>query len=216
MRRGPVMKREKRELFYKYDPKITKFMARTAAFKASLRECTRCVSKRTSKKVNPTRCKKQTCKTARKCWQHLKSENGLQVKMSRIAGAGQGLFATRRFRRNEKIDDYKAQLPALTQHQINRRYPGKNTNAAYVWCTPNKRTRCYDARSSQSNLARYANGCDRNPRDLTGCNAKINVNGVLVATKQIEIGNEILTPYGANYWKGTQKAKAKGVKTIRR
>lgn len=160
----------------------------------TIRKCQRCHSNRKGKKQ--IRCKNRTCRTARKCWRHLMIENGLRVKNSTIKGAGLGLFTTKDLKANVIVDSYKAKLPILTLKQIHQRYPG-NTLGQYVWCHANK---CVDARSTQSNLARFSNGCDSTRSQMSRCNAQITKQGNLKTTKKIKANSEILCRYGPEYW----------------
>ena len=164
------------------------------------RDCQRC----SARNVNNRQCARRTCKIAHVCWQHLKSIYHLQVKKSRIPGAGLGLFTT------EPIKVRRGGTQRIVQYAARNRFTHKLTEravddlygdglAVYVWCK--NRNECYDARSTQSTNARRANGCDR-PGQRQQCNARITQGGWLVAQKSIPKGGEIFIPYGPEYWRG--------------
>jgi hypothetical protein len=53
-------------------------------------------------KGNGQRCKRRTCVRKDYCWQHLRSQKGVDVRPSTLPGAGLGLFAYKTFRPKEK------------------------------------------------------------------------------------------------------------------
>lgn len=100
------------------------------------------------------RCSICTCKTGPYCFVHLKYLKGLQVKPSRIPGAGMGLYTVVPRAPNSYIDDYTGER--LTKKQLETRYPG-DVVAEYAW----KHGKMYiDPVKSNSGAARYANTCD--------------------------------------------------------
>ncbi len=163
----------------------------------SVRECGRCDA--ISKTQN--RCKRRICKTFPCCWQHLKTIYGLAVKESQIPNAGLGLFTTKDIirrsskspRNDVKIVKYTGEV--LSSVQLNQRYGDELADYTFRI----NKNKYLDARSTQTNVARYANGCD-NPHQPLECNARLTSSGWLVATKSIKAGSEILTPYHISYW----------------
>jgi uncharacterized protein len=160
----------------------------------SVRECDRCHG--TTK--GGVRCSRTTCQTARYCWQHLIKESGLRVRRSSIPRAGLGLYAEKDYPKGKLIGAYTGDI--IDKAELDKRY-GKNTQAAYVLGTA--KNRFIDARSTQSCVARYANGCDK-PRSgsKVKCNADFTTRANLRATRKIEKGDEIFARYGRSYWKG--------------
>lgn len=135
------------------------------------------------------RCKNRTAR-GKMCWIHLKKEQGLRVKESRVSGLG--LYTTRRRRTKEKIATYQGER--LTREQVRRRYADRT--GEYVLCRRNL-NECRDARKTNAGVARYAN----DPRG-TGRRPNARFAGFTVrATKAIRAGSEILVPYGAAYWR---------------
>lgn len=150
-------------------------------------------------------CLKRTCQTAKKCSVHLKSQDHLIVKNSRIPGAGLGLYVDAPFTLKNgepkfivKYADPGPYNPLMTSKQIDKRYPG-DMLAPYVWC--NGKKYCFDARKKLSTVARYANACD-NPakKNKYKCNSEINLAGDIVALKSLAKGDEVLVSYGPDYW----------------
>jgi hypothetical protein len=113
----------------------------------SVRECTQCTATAQS---TGNRCKLRTCVSARYCWRHLITLEGLRIKPSTIPNAGLGLFTTKDRIRNEKLDNYKVGTVRETKREIDRRYG--NEVGKYVWCANN--ANCFDARSTQTNWVR--------------------------------------------------------------
>ena len=169
------------------------------------RECDTCSA--TSAKTG-TRCKRRTCATHPYCWQHTQSIQKLKVKDSQVAG--KGLYAAKLskenkkkkkmwrgkvvvFKKTEKVVKYGGKL--YTKEQFNRKYPGDYT---VPYALELKGKKYLDARSTKAGVGRYANDCKgtRLP-----CNARLSENGFIVATKNIYEGDEILVPYGRDYWK---------------
>lgn len=162
----------------------------------SLRECDRCHSNRKNTKI---RCKSRTCKIAKKCWRHLKSEDGLVVKKSTIKGAGMGLFAAVNFKKGKILGSYKADLPFLTEKQLQALEKNPDHRAgAYVMCGRSRK--CIDAKSTQSQVVRFSNACDFSSKGHHKCNAKLTEQFNLRALKDIKAGSEIFCKYGGEYW----------------
>lgn len=144
-------------------------------------------------------CSRQACLSALKCAQHLSKEDGLAVRKSMIPGAGYGLFATRNFPKNTIIGKYNTPSAYMTEKDISHN-TSRSLDTSYIWCTDSTERHCWDARSSQSTIARYANGCDK-PGHKLNCNAMITIHGNLKTERNIMAGQEILIAYGPDYWK---------------
>ena len=143
-----------------------------------------------------TRCKLKTLKTD-KCWVHLKKENNLRIKKSQIRGAGYGLYATKNFRKKEKVAEYKG---IETERKPTSRYGLQLRRNPPLYM---------DALNAHSCSGRYCNTCRKRNKDAGECrgnntkfsishrNNRWNVN--LKATKRIREGDEIYVPYGRNF-----------------
>jgi hypothetical protein len=156
----------------------------------TITDCVRCNGRTKSKK----RCTRRTCMVEGQCWQHAAATTGLRVKKSTIPGAGKGLFADRDFPANRRIVLYgkksKYMPGPVDLSRTQDRHP-------YAMCITDKK--CWDARSTQSTQARFANGCDK-PGHEKPCNAKMTPAAWLVSKKAIRKGDEIFFPYGPDYW----------------
>lgn len=91
----------------------------------------------------------------------------------------------------------------MTRAQVEARYPG-DVEATYVFCSGRV---CWDARSTQSGLGRYA---------IDGAHSGLPVNARLTAnrhrtaafielTRRVRRGQEILVNYGGEFWGGGAK-----------
>lgn len=182
----------------------------------SVRECNRCNARTT----NGRQCTRNTCMYPRKCWQHFQKATGLELRNSRIPGAGKGLFVKRLsvkdirdgktgiIKKGSHFTSYLGVVKSLAQYTRERGSYGVNI-------TKNPQTgakEVVDAKSTQSCIARYANDC--RPRNRTaghcvGNNVGFGImpgkrrgeNNTLVATKDIHPGEEIYASYGAPYWR---------------
>ena len=110
--------------------------------------------------------------------------------------AGQGLYATKLFKKGEKISDYRGVVKTSDEYNKKKSGYGIHLNKGSI----------LDASSTQSGLGRYANNCRPSNKECKGNNAKIAVNNKnktasLKATKSIRMGDEIYVPYGSGYWK---------------
>ena len=133
------------------------------------------------------RCRLRTTR-GKVCWVHLKHQQGLRVKKSRIAGLG--LYTTKPRKKNERLTTYKGE--PMTRAQVAQRY-GDRT-AQYVYCRSKKR--CLDARKTTAGVARYAN-------DARGSGKRNNTRFsgfALRAKRNIPAGSEVLVSYGREYW----------------
>ena len=142
------------------------------------------------------RCKCKTRKT-NLCWIHLKKTKNLRVKPSNIAGAGFGLYATKDFKKKEKVAEYKG----LTK----RRKPSGHYGLQVKRNPP----KYIDAKNPHSCSGRYCNTCRKRNKDAGECrgnNAKFAIshrnNQTTVnikATKKIRTNDEIFIPYGSGF-----------------
>ena len=138
------------------------------------------------------RCRRRTVKYLPKCFQHLKSEDGLVVKPSGIAGAGDGLWTTRARKRDEKIVRYTGEV--LNDAQLQERYPGDST-APYV--VQQKRGRYVDAACERGTSA-YVN---HKSYTQSNCRWLVNQAGQvwIVAKQNIPADTELFVSYGSDY-----------------
>jgi hypothetical protein len=133
------------------------------------------------------------CKTAKgqHCHVHMRSLDGLRVTKSKVAGAGNGLFAARDFAVGEHLADYTGDELIIRQDGDGGPY-----------CLALTRNRAIDAAPTNTGYGRWAN----DPRGSGhGPNAEFVVNpargtGRLRATRRIRRGDEIFVSYGAQYW----------------
>ena len=159
-------------------------MGRT--FKCTL-TCTQC----TARTATDSRCRRRVCIGTKTCFTHRKRDEDLLVKRSNIAGAGKGLFATKIFRKKDKIGSYHGEV--ISRAQLHNRYgQGQDANAPYA-LSASKTQRILDAGCKRGLLSIANSG-----RTRAQCNARyseqmktdrtINV----FATKRINAGDEIL------------------------
>lgn len=86
----------------------------------------------------------------------------------------------------------------MTKRQIDKKYPDKNTIAAYAICKGNKPTNtCIDAYKTTHGAPRLAN--DGKHSNL-GTNSKLGDRFKLVWTRRLPENTEFLTDYGKGYW----------------
>lgn len=130
------------------------------------------------------------------CW----NLRGLCVAPSRIPDSGNGLFATRPFLQGSKIVQYTGKIISdfEAKDSPNQAYhvhvgDFKVIDASDIWT---------------SSIARYANDAsfpngkvrDNNAKILTYRNGRLKDTAWLVATRDIDIGDEITFSYGLAYW----------------
>lgn len=151
--------------------------------------------------VNPTtgtECHRHTRTNNQYCASHLKKVLGLRVGPSMIPNAGLGLFATRQFPPKKKIVEYTGRIISVKEAN---KLPNSNAYLAQLG------QRVIDGEDPlQSSVARYAN----DPRKSgMKANVKFTANYAkktmwLESVKVIKAGDEILLPYGDDYWKESE------------
>ncbi|MEO7923171.1 MAG: SET domain-containing protein [Chitinophagaceae bacterium] len=123
-------------------------------------------------------------------------EKKVEVKVSSLPGAGNGLFAKEFIPKGTRIVEYKGKVTSWKEVDS---YDGDNGYIYYV-----KRHHVIDASRHSSALARYANDARGLQRVKgTGNNAEYVEDGVKVyieSRKNIPAGTEILVDYGKDYW----------------
>ena len=139
-----------------------------------------------------THCSSVTAK-GQFCWNHLRSEASLRIRRSNIRGAGLGLFTTRAFARGDRLAAYTGDL--LTPAD-GARFEG----GPYVLQLT--RNQAIDAARTNVGPGRWANDPRRSG---AGTNARFSHNRSsgnvwLVATRNIAAQQEVLVPYGRQYW----------------
>lgn len=135
------------------------------------------------------------------CPQHARSVWGVEVRLSTIPNAGDGLFATRDFRRGDIVCSYPGRIMAKGAFDANPSAYGVKLHDASV----------LDARRTSDGFGRYANAAqragqvngqlisERKVMGRKGSGKKI----LLQATKPIAAGTEVLLRYGNEYnWAG--------------
>ena len=154
----------------------------------------------TAQKKNGQGCKNICCIGSPYCWTHLLYIKNLRIKPSNIPQAGKGLFAmdpltndTKKvFSKGERIVEYDGEL--MHHAELERRY-GEYT-APYGVMISQNRDLYEDAALHRGvgSLCNHAAGGRANAR-LAVSHSRI----ILIATKNIRNGDEILVNYGARY-----------------
>jgi hypothetical protein len=153
------------------------------------------IAARCAHAANGRQCGRTTVVTHPYCWYHTRTELGLEVRRSTIAGAGLGLFAVRPFLPGERIAQYDGERLSADEYQ--ERYEGQALGTFGIELDHNV---VLDARRTDSGVARYA--CDYH-----GSGGKANAEFVavlnkrggevwIIATKSIGVGDEIFVDYG--------------------
>lgn len=178
------------------------------------RKCQAHLTKRRSRNgPRYPRCKLSTCKDFKYCSIHLKypfmekdrngvwkrRHIGVRIAPSTIPNAGLGLFATRKFRKNEQVAEMGG--VRMTYREVKEYYEYMDEKGSTVTPTLPYAIRLSDNDVLNADCLRgagsYANSKrGRNP----SYNAKIG-NKWLRATKNINPGDEIFVPYGRSYWR---------------
>jgi hypothetical protein len=130
-------------------------------------------------------------------------EKYLQVKRSKIPGAGKGLFTKQFIEKGTRIVEYKGRI--TTWKNV---LDGKHFNG-YVYFI--NRNHVIDAMRRKTAIARYANDArGHNKTKGVSNNSEFVVENKRVfiyAKKDILKGEEILVSYGSEYWKEVAKHK---------
>ena len=152
------------------------------------------------------------CKLKRVCRFHLNTLYGLDVRPSNIPHAGYGLFATRRFNKGDLVSEYFGKIirkPKATDPYV---VEIVNNNGASVYVTARKK--------KESDVCRYVNDpygrvmTDKEKKrskyrpnvevsnNLTRCKGKRKGYAFadMVATKRVNIDDELFYEYGNRYW----------------
>ena len=122
----------------------------------------------------------------------------LKVKRSQLTGAGKGLYTTSAIKKKSKIIEYKGEI--IDWKEYEKRV--KEDRDGYLFFINKKR--CIDAFDTPEHLARYANDAAGLSR-VKGLrnNACYEISGdqcFIVATRDIDAGEEILVSYTKEYW----------------
>ena len=122
-------------------------------------------------------------------------EKELEVKESTIPNAGKGLFTKVFIPKSTPIVEYKGTITTWKEVKEDHTNP-------YIFYV--KAGHVIDARHHLKSLARYANdakGLTRTKnKKNNACFDKEGVRVYLIATKDIQAGEEILVEYGTQYW----------------
>jgi uncharacterized protein len=117
----------------------------------------------------------------------------LMVKTSTLTGAGKGLFTKKFIPKGTRIVEYKGRI--IVWKEVDK-------DNAYIYYV--KRNHVIDARSYKKALARYANDAKGlfSPKGVRNNSkyAEYGLNVYIEAIKDIMPGEEILVPYGKEYW----------------
>lgn len=150
------------------------------------------------------RCRNKTRMRFPKCWQHTRSQDGVAVKDSTIPGAGKGLFATKDYRKNETIMQYKGPIKWLDKDEEEK------TSNRYLLLANNMKAKRNGKRAfvdgqdpSNSTVVRYANTKttkrDNNTYFAHNNNPRYGPFPRVRTTKNVHKGREIFTDYGKSY-----------------
>lgn len=123
----------------------------------------------------------------------------LLVKKSRIPGAGKGLFTTKVYKKDQRIIEYRGEI--IEWKEYSKRV--KENKDGYLFFV--RRNYCIDAFSTPQYKARYANDAQGFAR-VKGLknNCVYETEGdrcFIVATRNINAGEEIFVDYTRDYWK---------------
>lgn len=153
---------------------------------------------------NGIRCKNNVCIGSPLCWIHNDTEYGVKATASSIAGAGKGLFATRKIPKDTWICPYGGDR--TTMDCIHRLYPGEKTAPYAIEVTWPRRQIAFDCACHRGigSLANCLVDPDGNvsPPRLHNCISRYRpigdgVPGIwLKSTKTIQAGKEIFHWYG--------------------
>jgi len=122
----------------------------------------------------------------------------LIVKKSSLPNAGKGLYTTKRIKKDSKVIEYKGEI--ITWKEYDKRVEeNKDGYLFYI-----NRNRCIDAFPTPQHKARYANDAAGLVR-IKGLknNSEYQIFGdkcYIVATRDIEAGEEIFVDYTKGYW----------------
>jgi uncharacterized protein len=122
----------------------------------------------------------------------------LIVKKSRIPGSGKGLFTTKKIKADAKVIEYRGEIINWKEYE-KRVLEDKDGYLFYI-----NRNWCIDAYPTPQYKARYANDAEgiRRVKGLRN-NCTYEVFGkkcFIVASRDIEAGEEILVDYTKEYW----------------
>ncbi|MBK9285231.1 MAG: SET domain-containing protein [Sphingobacteriaceae bacterium] len=122
----------------------------------------------------------------------------LQVKRSRLPKAGKGLFTKQAIKKGEAVIEYKGEIINWKEYSIRV----KENRDGYLFFVNNKH--CIDAYPTPKHIARYANdasGLVRVKGLRNNCVYEVHNNKCfIVATRNIEAGEEIFVDYTKEYW----------------
>lgn len=124
----------------------------------------------------------------------------LEIKKSRIPGAGKGLFATTLFKRGERVIEYTGEI--ITWAECKKRNETLDGVGAYYFYVSSRK--CVDAQNCLDSMARYANdaaGIARIPGIRNNSRFEV-IKGkpYIIASRNIKPGDEIFVGYGKEYW----------------
>jgi len=128
----------------------------------------------------------------------IKKPTYLEVKDSKIPGAGYGLFTKKSLKRGEKVVEYLGEI--IDYQEYNKRTD--ENKYGYMFYLDKKT--CIDAYDTPHFVARYANdakGLKRVPGLDNNCEYHIEDKRVyIVAKRDIRPGEELFVSYGKEYW----------------
>ena len=120
----------------------------------------------------------------------------LVVKASKIPGAGKGLFTKELIPKGTRIVEYKGRITTWKEIEASTEFN------AYVYYV--SRNYVIDAKDDKKDLARYANdatGSGKVKGIRNNCKYVTDKKRVFIeAIRDIPAGEEILVPYGKEYW----------------
>lgn len=124
----------------------------------------------------------------------------LEIKKSKIPGAGKGLFTATLIKRGERVIEYTGDV--ITWKECQERNEKMDGFGAYYFFISEKK--CIDAENVLDSLARYANdaaGFVRLPGVRNNCRYEVIRNrAYIIASRNLKPGDEIFVAYGKEYW----------------
>ena len=124
------------------------------------------------------------------------SDEGVAVEPSRIPGAGCGLFARRMYAPGELVTVYRGTVLRTLQalRLVDKTYLMRLGPQCYI-----------DAREHTSVRARYINdSCDATRHNVQFHKRAEEYCALVLATRYIEVGDELYVDYGKWYWAGSR------------
>ena len=149
------------------------------------------------KKQDGNQCKMKTARQYPTCWIHLKKEDGLQVKDSKIPNAGKGLFYV-----GKQAIPPKTKIAKYSSREILRKNPETDYTLQF------SRNQYMDSSDKLNHVGRYINDSKkanvrfgnsyRAQKEVINNHTRYTI--PIITTKRIQPNTELLISYGNKYW----------------